>query len=802
MSPVPSRDLFGFGPDAPEDERVRAQHVLETEAKVICMHCGTWLIAHKATVHSHLTSEMCADVREKHVAATAAAALQSLPAPPRVWDGNRNLLMLSKPQPRRGRDDAEAHQAHQAKLVCLVAANASAHDMSLTTTAEFFGVRSSMRLALAQLGPDTGVGSVKSVKQHVERGITLVQEEDVSPMLRRMVTLDLFGAFIADESPTPCLGGAPVLLVHFFCAGMKEPVCVDLAALGRAANHVSLRDTVKGIMTAPGRLSEEEYAKHIKILSGDNASYMVKAAATGNFDRAADPPHVFDLVIKVVINASGLRPLLMALRKVLHGKTYVVPRLLAALSLPPDLAKVPTTRWGYWAMACRILSDLGTVARVQHALMWLYESYGGNLDELDGSAWLAGVPFGPDSHASSAEGEAPLADAGLPVEDQDWEEATYIGGAAKASAATPVSDLDESDTDDDDDPKTGKHARRRLIQKVFAALASPKIIALMRVVVTLIDPMRKAQSMLQTVNGLDPDCVGAFVSAYSVLEACVASEASFRAAIMKAKEAIVSGTREENDSVSYAVTITRDDAGNISAQGVGDLKRPLWCDVISSTGGSAEAAWEDVVTRARDPVMRAVKQYIKFGIEAYNVAQRRHYAALHVNLADMPFVPTLAAKMALPPDMRARGPGTHEAATVASATDGAFDFDRLEDLSAESPHVTKLRAEWAGLLSVYTVGGSACFVAAGDKASPADYWLRARAHYPLVAKVMLWWLSHPVGSASVERDFSGMTIVSRSFRRRRLKLAAFRSAVLSHCYKLALRQKLDAAVAVREQVRR
>jgi hypothetical protein len=53
---------------------------------------------------------------------------------------------------------------------------------------------------------------------------------------------------------------------------------------------------------------------------------------------------------------------------------------------------------------------------------------------------------------------------------------------------------------------------------------------------------------------------------------------------------------------------------------------------------------------------------------------------------------------------------------------------------------------------------------------------------------------HPVGTCGLERDFSGMTMVTRSTRRRRMKFASFRISVLAHCYKGNLKARLTTLV--------
>ncbi len=70
------------------------------------------------------------------------------------------------------------------------------------------------------------------------------------------------------------------------------------------------------------------------------------------------------------------------------------------------------------------------------------------------------------------------------------------------------------------------------------------------------------------------------------------------------------------------------------------------------------------------------------------------------------------------------------------------------------------------------------------------YWIKLRGEFPNVALVMLWWLSFPIGTAGLERDFSGLTMVTRAFRRNRMKKDNFVSTVLTHCFKTELEQLL------------
>lgn len=102
--------------------------------------------------------------------------------------------------------------------------------------------------------------------------------------------------------------------------------------------------------------------------------------------------------------------------------------------------------------------------------------------------------------------------------------------------------------------------------------------------------------------------------------------------------------------------------------------------------------------------------------------------------------------------------------------------------------------QYTALLAAYRNQLSPCYLTPERKEDPHKFWLAVRPHFPLLATVMLFWLAHPVGTCGLERDFSGVTMVTRSTRRRRMKFDSFRTCVLAHCYKGDLKAKLRALV--------
>ena len=78
------------------------------------------------------------------------------------------------------------------------------------------------------------------------------------------------------------------------------------------------------------------------------------------------------------------------------------------------------------------------------------------------------------------------------------------------------------------------------------------------------------------------------------------------------------------------------------------------------------------------------------------------------------------------------------------------------------------------------------------------YWLKVRASpaFSRVGRVMLWWLSFPPGTADLERDFCGLTMITRDFRRNRLGAEMLRVSVMAHCHKRLIEAELANEVQV------
>ena len=234
------------------------------------------------------------------------------------------------------------------------------------------------------------------------------------------------------------------------------------------------------------------------------------------------------------------------------------------------------------------------------------------------------------------------------------------------------------------------------------------------------------------------------------------------------------------------VTRAADSSGIITVKGLADLSTPILAKCNKA------ASFNAVIEQSREPVQKAVALYAKHCIRAFGIAERRNIASLNVALCDVDLAAMLLQPLALPPSLRKKFAGAGAGAGAGTAVEDPFGD--LAPLAAGGTNIAKVLAEASQLKAASKNVMSTFFVSSQDKKEPHKYWIRVRESFAYLGKVMLFWLSHPVGSAGMERDFCGLTMVTRSFRRRRAKWATLRVAVLSHCRAGSLKAKLAAVV--------
>jgi hypothetical protein len=802
--------LWGFrGASDTDQDKQSARLYLSKEAKVICATCGSEMKACKSNVASHASKPpvSCVEALKafnnattknlEHNEARAAALSKGAewklggerPPPPYFLNWAPKHFMLCSVVSRDTRTDFVAPDAMISKQ--LVSSIFASHDISFAAQAKLFGAGSPVLAALRLLKPGDGLGSDKLVAKNVGLGVNLVFDKKIKPMLRDAIDKGLFIAVAPDESPVP--DGA-ALLVHFYAANMVDTAVVDVKVLGKAANSAMLLSEIKWMMTREGFLSEAEWDKHVKILAGDHASYVIKAARDGGLDFSGDPAHAFDLVIKVALSASKLKPLFMLLRSILNSHSYVMVRACEAFVIHKSVAKVSTTRWGYWGTLMRFLSDASFVSRLQQMFSWLFVNlYGGKVEDVAAGVasapWVLGVNFAPDDAEDDNDDDAEHA------AEQNLGDHAKVGWGVKGGGHELGGADSESESDDDAPTATVNSRKQKQILCALRALCDPRILAQIAAVCLIVEPLRSAQVKMQTSDALSPDTISAMEAAYESLETSVKSAAAFNATVEPAFSAINASVGVSPDVFESVAAVNKMEDGTLVVTNSDTLTKPTL--IVSCADLEAVEKMKKAVLEATRPsILGAIDQYMKFCAVAYKIAFRRSVAAGNCSFKAVSFLQLLKEKgppgfaAPLPPDLR--GGGVLQAAAVAGdAAAGLAPLGGAVDASANTVH-----AEWQRFLLVcenpvsdyffkpeYLRDGKMC-----------DYWLLVRKGYPNVAKVMLWWLSFPVGTAGIERDFSGLTMVTRAFRRRRLKRNNFRFAVLTHCFKADLEQLLVAHV--------
>ena len=217
-----------------------------------------------------------------------------------------------------------------------------------------------------------------------------------------------------------------------------------------------------------------------------------------------------------------------------------------------------------------------------------------------------------------------------------------------------------------------------------------------------------------------------------------------------------------------------------------------------STQSDADRAWSAVKRAAKKPLQAALAKYKKNCTAAFLIAKRRDIAALNIDFRYVDFIPYVSELNNLPPSVRALAASSGSLSSGKSADDVLSFGDG--GLGMTTSLSTTLMIEWQNLISSFRVNTSISFLTQDSKSNPCNYWLKIRdspgSTMTNIASVMLYWLAFPVGSCGLERDFSGMSIVSRSARRRRMKFKSFRATVLSHVYKADLQRMLDRQIGV------
>jgi hypothetical protein len=835
-----TQKVFGLHDKATRQETDKARQLLLSAHKIVCYDCGSYVGAHKKTFMEHVETAACKKAHETQVQLNAEAAQQGRSST-LLWSMTYAMLMAVDHQRRN--DDEGERAAKIARVQYLASATLSSYDVSYNAQATLFASQSPLRGALAFLGPSKGLGSHKTAAKYTHNGIELVQREVIASAMQYAIANDLPIAVGVDESPTANLGSRPILMVHVFHAGLADTLCVDIAQLHQAPSALRLADGIKSVMVREGFLTEREWDEHVQILAGDHAAYVKKAARDMGLEFSGDPPHALDLMLKAILNECGLKTLLMSIRALLNGKSYVIARIAAAFGIPASAYKVPTHRWGYFINLCTLIATPRTCAQLQQLLVWMAVNlYGGNQPlSLTSAELFADIPFTCRQLATMAtapsieiatEGDAYNSQGSvinLDPEDginTDWDDSVIEvdedereedrTDTEEGSSRSPAVDEETSDSDDTDGPGASASFKGRKLQQILQVLrllTNPIFLTHIRLICDVSNPLRQAQLHMQRADGRSPDVLVSMRGAYDALASYLdgantagaiqpASAVTFlRLATVMAKGSGGSSSKPIDDvladttpdEVSLLVKVVAHDGVYTVINADEAFSSPLFTVKFADASST-----QSVLRIVRSKTMLAAKAaFAKFeahGSNAMLVAQRRSIASLNSPLSSIDLMPMLQdlqgtavstpLAWALPKALR----DTDEVPMTLQDTD-SYDGGQTTTVTLA------ILGEWNRLLQTYRMSGSECYMKDADKRQPHTYWLRVRTLYPRLATTMLYWLSFPVGTAGIERNFSSMTVISRDARRRRLSFLSFRAAVLSHCYKEHIRRLLKDATA-------
>jgi hypothetical protein len=759
--------------DKDQARKKKADEMLKV-GKVVCWWCGDEVAAFKARLSTHVLTAGCTKKRQsyltRHQKNVGSGNMTSVDV---EWlTKETNLLYY---QTKKVSLPLSETQKNPKYLKSFLVGVATTKGISLRAMDDLFSKTSDFRMGLQRI--DDGLGSDKTCADHQKDVITRVHEENVLPAFRFAVDNDLPICIASDESPGK---GHPVLLAHLFHPGLKEPICIDVGKMNRACDHTRLIQGLKDLVIRNSFLTVDEWEKHVVIFSGDHAAYVIKAAKEANCEHAGDPAHALDLVVKAIIKACHLKPVCMALRKIFTSKSYVVSALLKAIDLKggTSIMKIPTTRWGYFPKLLHMLSQPTELAKIQETILWMYHHmYDGPLPLPNTSLlWIKGVPFKPESYDVSLEEE---------------EESEVDDGGDWGEERAALDDVDEEEVDEVED-KEGesltsiKERRRKTCLQLLAVLSNPQVVTLIMMIVKLTGSLRSAQVEAQSSTARDSVLIEKFKRAYQSIKEPLVSEDAFKTWVGKSTVPI----QVAEDLTSRAQIVRLSDGAFTITNMPLTPKYTVGYKKASdsATDRATGAAMKEILEQVRGPIHAGAIQYEKLVYKCFYVVQRRFLASLVKDLGHHTteeLRELLNLDDALPPSLRK---GIDKTRTT---TTGGWD----DDDSSFTHSSTKILSQWMEFMQAAFIRDSACYLTDELRKTPHKFWMNVRVVYPELGNTMLYWLAHPVGTAGLERDFSGMTIECRNFRRSRTQWPTFRASVLCRCYSDIIARKLKEALS-------
>ena len=773
--------IWGFRPDTNELQRNRKKKALELlkGGFVRCYWCGDALKALKTTVGKHVLTTKCINARENYHSRREDAARSGSKEPVELewYSSEMMLLQVTRMNKRPSNESSSSSSAipknDPTRVKSLLVGYAATQSLSFRAMENLFSEGSIFLSNLILL--NDGIGSKTTCADHLQNIIKTIHEENVLPKFRYAVENNLPICIASDESPAK---GYAVLLAHVFYPGLKEPLCIDVKKMDRACNYDRLVKGLKELVIDNGFLTDEEYDKHVMIFSGDHAAYVIKAAKEAKCEHAGDPAHALDLVVKAIIKACHLQPLCMALRKIFTSKSYVVSAFLKAVDIKGggiSVMKIPVTRWGYFPRLLRMIATGTELAKLQEAILWMYHNlYGGDESvTLSSLLWIKGVPFKPDSYDVQAADDPENTE----EDGGDWGEERVVEDEDNDEGS---SEEEEEEGDKEGETlKTVNARRRKTCLQLLAVLTNPQVITYIKIIAALTEPLRTAQVQAQSGGThRSAELIESLKGAYDSLAQPLKSEQDFKKWVDTKS---ITGTVTSETLLTRRANIVRLESGAFTVQSMPSA--PMYT-VEYKTEQAVKVANKQIQDQLRQPIRDGASKYEKVMYKCFYVAKRRLFSSLVSDLGEHTkheFNSLIQLDDALPPSLRKE---TNKTRTIHA--NGLNDDDDFAIISSAA----KISSQWNTFMATFRIPESVCYLNEELRKNPDKFWMKVRTVHPELGNTMLYWLAHPLGTAGLERDFSGMTMECRNFRKSRTQWPTFRANVLARCYKSIITEKL------------
>ena len=512
---------------------------------------------------------------------------------------------------------------------------------------------------------------------------------------------------MVDESSVSSFGGLYVTNFSFYAATVRAPVCLEVVGTRKAHTADGVTKMVHDTFVRDGRLTEEEFDTTVLSMSGDHAAYMEKAAEDAKLNPTGDGPHALHLAMEKAARAFP-RVLLLAkaVRRLLTSRSIATRQLLEAFGINRSEFKESMTRWTRQHKMLNYIVPKKMWCAVQQCALAIQGAGGGA---------GAGMADGDDSDdVSDGDDAAEVSVAELMADATVYAEVRALVAlqVPLATAITVMQTLDVTSI------VTGE---------VLSALE-----AITRDITEFHDADRA--TLLDLVGGMDNNPLGPLAEAAKL-------------AVSMPLGPQYDVTRAEDGSVSISLKEAFAGGARIAYH---TLPPPGKATVTPLAAAKAALS-----ARVSEGANQIAVSWNKWAGRVYRVALNRSIAG------------ALARDAVGALDATALTDALEEDEALPRKLMFAEEEDDEERPTRERhcSRIKKQHEEFKKLVTGHALWPQRPTTA--ETALPGRFWLRMKqgGKWPQLTATMLFWLSAPISTASLERSFSFLTMLTKELRR-------------------------------------